>query len=73
MTVALFLELCQILAAMGGAGVAFLTIKKDLEERIAAGTIKLADPLPAEHEAVVRAALAPAQSQGVWDSTHAGE
>jgi hypothetical protein len=55
-TVGLFLELMQILAAMGGAGVAFLTIEKDIRER----QLEPSDPLPSEHEATVRAVLAPA-------------
>lgn len=58
MTVALFLQLCQILAALGGAGVAFETIRADLEKR----GFHPDDLLPAEHLATVKAALAPAQS-----------
>lgn len=57
MTVAAFLTLVQILNGLGGAGVALLTIKKDIEEQ----GLKPEDHLPAAHEQVVRAALAPAQ------------
>ena len=58
MTVALFLQLMQILNAMGGAGMAFIAIKKDIEAK----GLTPADVLPAEHEATVRAALTPATS-----------
>ncbi len=63
MTVALFLQLCQILAALGSAGVAAETIKKDIAQR----GLKPTDPLPPEHEATVRALLS------TWDEDHAGE
>jgi hypothetical protein len=75
MSVALFLELCQILAAMGTAGVAFLAIEKDLKGRIAAGTLKPADPLPAEHAPAVYHRLEHGleASDDVWNETHAPE
>jgi hypothetical protein len=53
MTVALFLQLMQILNAMGGASVAFIAIRKDIEAR----GLKPEDLLPAEHEATVRRLL----------------
>jgi hypothetical protein len=58
-SVASFLMLLQILNGLGGAGVALLTIAKDLK----ALGLKPDDLLPAKHESVVRAILAPAQSQ----------
>jgi hypothetical protein len=69
MTVALFLQLMQILAAMGGAGVAFLTIKKDIEDR----GLKPEEMLPPEHETTVRTALWAATGSSPWDADHAGE
>ena len=69
MTVATFLVLVQILNGLGGAGVAILTIEKDLRQRGFVPT----DLLPPEHERTVRAILAPAQSDTVWDETHAPE
>lgn len=59
MTVATFLVLVQILNGLGGAGVAILTIEKDLRQRGFVPT----DLLPAEHEKTVRAILAPARSE----------
>lgn len=61
MTVATFLTLVQVLSAMGGAGVAFINIRNDIEKR----GLGLNDPLPAEHFKVVKAALAPAQSDSM--------
>jgi hypothetical protein len=55
-TVASFLLLVQILNGLGGAGVAFLTIKKDIEGQ----GLKEDDPLPDHHLQVVKLALAPA-------------
>ena len=67
MTVALFLELLQILEAMGGAGVAFIKIRKDIDARIAAGTLKPEDPFPPEHMAVVQHRV----QEGLWASDEA--
>lgn len=64
MTVALFLELCQILAALGGAGSAFIAIRKDLEAR----GLQPSDPLPPEHIATIKAAMGSGGS--VWDEDH---
>ncbi|MDR5726787.1 MAG: hypothetical protein RB191_04885 [Terriglobia bacterium] len=55
------------MAALGGAGVAFITIRKDIEAR----GLKPEDPLPAEHIATIKAAFGSGGS--VWDETHAGE
>jgi hypothetical protein len=66
-TVALFLQLCQILAALGGAGEAFVTIRADIEKR----HLKPEDPLPPEHVATIKAAMGSGGS--VWDETHGGE
>lgn len=75
MTVALFLQLCQILAALGGAGVAFVTIRKDVDARIAAGTLKPEDPLPAQHLAAVQHRLTHGlqASDDLWAETHQPE
>lgn len=75
MTVALFLQLCQILAALGGAGAAIVTIRKDVDSRLAAGTLKVEDPLPAEHVPVVQHRLEHGlqASDDLWTETHAPE
>lgn len=49
MTIATFLLIAQILSALGGAGVGFIAIRKDIESQIAAGTLKHEDQLPAKH------------------------
>jgi hypothetical protein len=74
-TVALFLELCQILAALGGAGTAIVTIRKDIDARIAAGTLKLEDPFPPEHLPAVQHRVEHGlwASDEVWNATHSPE
>lgn len=73
MNIALFIELCQILAALGGAGTAFIKIRKDIDERMAAGTLKLEDPLPSEHLPIVQHRLQAGleASDAAWDENHA--
>jgi len=75
MTIAMFLSLCQIFAAIGAGGVAFITIRKDVEARLAAGTSKPEDPLPPEHLQSVKHRLehGEAASDALWDETHAPE
>jgi hypothetical protein len=75
MTIALFMSLCQILAELGGAGVALIEIRKDIDARIAAGTLKLQDPLPPEHLSAVKHRLESGllASDEVWNATHAPE
>jgi hypothetical protein len=74
-TIAFFLQLCQILAALGGAGVALVTIRKDIDARLAAGTLKPGDPLPAEHLPAVQHRLEHGiqASDDVWNATHGPE
>ena len=72
-TIAEFLTLVQILNGLGGAGVAFLTIKKDIEARLAAGTHKPQDPLPQEHLPAVRTGLWPVLAQNPLGDPDAGE
>lgn len=72
MTVALFLQLCQILAALGGASVALVTVRKDIESR----GLKPGDPLPPEHVLTVKAAMGhggSALADSDWDINHGGE
>lgn len=71
----MFIQLCQILAELGGAGVAIVTIRKDIDQRIAAGTLKLEDPFPPEHLATVqhRVHYGIDDSDSLWSETHAGE
>lgn len=71
--IALFLALCQILAELGGAGVAIVKIRKDVDERMAAGTLKLEDPLPPEHLPIVQHRLQEglSASDAAWDENHA--
>lgn len=73
MTVGLFLTLCQILAELGGAGVAIVKIRKDVDERMAAGTLKLEDPFPPEHATVVQHRLEAglSASDDAWNANHA--
>jgi hypothetical protein len=73
-TVALFLQLCQILAALGGAGQAVVAIRKDVDERVAAGTLKPEDPLPPEHLTAVQHRVEHGlwASDQVWNATHSG-
>lgn len=73
MSVALFLELLQILEALGGAGVAFIKIRKDIDARMAAGTLKLEDPFPPEHLAAVqhRVQEGLSASDEAWNANHA--
>lgn len=75
MTVALFIQLCEILAELGGAGVAIVKIRKDIDERIAAGTLKLEDPFPPEHLTAVqhRVQEGLSDSDDVWNANHAPE
>jgi hypothetical protein len=72
-TVTLFLQLCQILAALGGAGNAIIAIRKDIDERMAAGTLKPEDPFPAEHMDAVQHRVEAGRwaSDAVWDANHA--
>ena len=67
MNVALFLTLCQALAALGGAGVAIVTIRKDIDARLADGTLKPEDPFPAEHLQAVQHRV----QEGLWASDEA--
>jgi hypothetical protein len=62
MSFATFLLLVQILNGLGGAGIAFIKIQKDLESK----GIKPFEPIPDEHLTTVKALLAPAQAN---DST----
>lgn len=73
MSVAMFIALCQILAELGGAGVAIVKIRKDVDERIAAGTLKLEDPFPPEHLTAVqhRVQEGLSASDEVWNANHA--
>lgn len=75
MTVALFIQLCEILAELGGAGVAIVKIRKDIDERIAAGTLQLSDPFPPEHLTTVqhRVQEGLADSDDFWNANHAPE
>lgn len=71
MSVALFLQLCQILAALGGAGSAFVTIRRDLDAR----GFKPEDLLPDEHVATIKAELAKGvamdSGDAAWNENHA--
>lgn len=73
MNVALFLTLCQILAALGGAGAAIVTIRKDIDARLADGTLKPEDPFPAEHLPVVQHRIEAGllASDDAWNANHA--
>lgn len=72
MTVVLFIQLCEILAELGGAGVAIVKIRKDVDERLAAGTLKLEDPFPPEHLTAVRHRVQEglSASDDAWNANH---
>jgi hypothetical protein len=71
MTVALFLQLCEILSAIGGAGAAFVKIKQYIDEH----GMQPTDKLLAAHEHIVRTLLGPIQCSDdtVWQTSHAPE
>lgn len=65
MTIALALQLIQLLAGLGTISTDVINIKNDIEKK------PPNDPLPEEHVATLKAAMGSGGS--VWDETHAGE
>ena len=63
MSFATFLLLVQILNGLGGAGVAFIKIQKDLEAK----GIKPFEPIPDEHLAIIKEAVGAALANPLGD------